>query len=575
MKRAERGASGLDVLAEAHAANMANAANAPLPLLPDTPLPTPFPLDALPPLMRQATEAIAEHVKAPLPLAGFSVLAAATHLAQTRVNAPHLHHVEGMPSSLFLLALGESGDRKSECSRLAFKPIDEAEKTARTAHAATLRDFEAERAKHKRKAGIGFEEAHQAPSDPRTIFSSDASFSKITALFVQGMSYASWSTDEGAQFFGAHNMRPETCAATLGGMVKLFDTGHVERDRASNNLDGSGFAYHRRLSMFLMAQPVAVARSLNDPLLRGQGFLPRFLFAAPDSLAGTRQTTAEELSRSAWADWRLQAFWGRCEDIMASAPCIADEGGVVPPVIPLDDGAQRVWLEFYNQCESEQGPLQMFDALKPFAGRAGELARRVAAVLACFEGEPTITAEGMTQATRLVRYSLEEWARYSGCARIDPTLRMAADLMRWLRHPKRARGWQSFTRDRLGKSGPPAVRPARIRDAVVSLLLEKRHLRATPDGKTLFVALPPADSAETAENPVGPGFSAAEHLRGAADSRPHFTPLAKNPQPSAILRKPTTPIAAASPQHPQIPQHAPPQSELGAPMPLPMPRQRV
>lgn len=525
-----------------------------MPLLPDMAPPTPFPLDALPTLMRQATAAIAEHVKAPLPLAGFSVLAAATHLAQCRVNAPHLHRLDGMPSSLFMLALGESGDRKSECSRLAFKPIDEAEQAARTEHAAVVRDFEGERAKLKGKAREDFDATNQTPPDPRTVFSSDASFSKIAALFVHGMPYASWNTDEGAQFFGSHNMRPETCAATLGGMVKLFDTGHVERDRATNNLDGSGFAYNRRLSMFLMAQPIAVAQSLNDPLLRGQGFLPRFLFAAPESMAGTRQTTADELSRSAWGDWRLQSFWSRCRDVMRTSPNIADDGGITPAVLPMDQGAQQMWLDFYNACESAQGPLQAFATLRPFAGRAGELARRVAAVLACFEGEATITADGMNRATLLVRYSLEEWARYSGCARIDPTLKMAADLMTWLNHPRRAQGWQTFTLDRLGKSGPPAMRSARTRDAVLGVLVDKRHLEAAPDGKTFRTIAPLADSAETAERPVVASFSPAENLRRVADSPEHPAPSVENPQPSAKIRKPQSPVPAAFPHYPQNPQ---------------------
>lgn len=558
LERAERGASALDALADAQ------AANAPVPLLPDAAPPAPFPLDALPILMRQATSAIAEHVKAPLALAGFSVLAAATHLAQSRVNAPHLHREDGMPSSLFMLALGESGDRKSECSRLAFKPIDDAEQAARTAHTATLRDFESERAKHKGTARKAFEDAHQAPPDPRTVFSSDASFSKIAALFVHGMSYASWSTDEGAQFFGSHNMRPETCAATLGGMVKLFDTGHVERDRATNNLDGSGFAYNRRLSMFLMAQPVAVAQSLNDPLLRGQGFLPRFLFAAPDSMAGTRQTTLEELARSAWADWRLQSFWSRCKAIMGSAPTIAEDGSVMPPVLVLDEGARQVWLGFYNDCETAQGPLQMFATLRPFAGRAGELARRVASVFAHFEDEAIITANCMTRATQFVNYSLAEWTRYSGCARIDPTLRTASDLMGWLRHPKRACGWQSFTLDKLGKSGPPALRTARTRDAVVAVLVEKRHLSASRDGKTLFITAHSADGAETAESLVVAGFSSADDLRRGADSCQDSASPAENPQPSAPIRRPQTAVASAFPQHPQNPHSSHAHSESAA-----------
>ncbi len=461
----------------------------PRPLLPDLEAAEPYPIEALPPLMRYATQAIAEHVQAPLALAAQCVIGAAVYLAQTRVNAPHIHNADGMPSSIFLLTLADSGDRKSECRRLAFKKIDEAEAKARTNHRQACAEVMTMADGLKGKQLETFMAEHPLPSDPRTQYS-DATFEPIAGAFIRGMPAATWDTDEGGQVLGGASLKADTRAATLGGLVKAFDTGSFERTRSQGNMEGSGFAYHRRLSLHLLAQAVTVADALADPLLRGQGFLPRFLFASPTSIAGTRFLTAEQLGRKAYTDPRLQRYWARCEAIAATTQAIDHETGEVkPPVLHLTPEAEQDWLEFYNEVEGEQSPLGKFTNLRPFAGRAGEIARRLAAVFACFEGKTEIDDECMTRAAAIVRHSLSEWRRYTDSVVPDPLLQQAAALMEWLCDPRRADDWQEFHRDKLGKSGPPTTRKsARERDRLLAVLAVHHHL-LTADGKHFSINL--------------------------------------------------------------------------------------
>ena len=474
----------------------------PRPLLPDLEAAEPYPIEALPPLMRDATRAIAEHVQAPLALAAQCVIGAAVYLAQTRVNAPHIHNADGMPSSIFLLTLADSGDRKSECRRLAFKKIDEAEAKARTNHRQACAEVMTMADGLKGKPLETFMAEHPLPADPRTQYS-DATFEPIAGAFIRGMPAATWDTDEGGQVLGGASLKADTRAATLGGLVKAFDTGSFERTRSQGNMEGSGFAYHRRLSLHLLAQAVTVADALADPLLRGQGFLPRFLFASPTSIAGTRLLTAEQLGRKAYTDPRLQRYWARCEAIAATTQAIDHETGEVkPPVLQLTPEAEQDWLEFYNEVEGEQSPLGKFANLRPFAGRAGELVRRLAAVFACFEDKTEIDDECMTRAAAIVRHSLSEWRRYTDSAASDPRLQQAAALMEWLRDPSRADDWQEFHRDKLGKSGPPTTRKsARERDRLLAVLAAHHHLLTT-DGKHFSInrALEAEDFEETAES---------------------------------------------------------------------------
>lgn len=530
---------------------------APKPLLPDTAPPTHYPLDALPYVLRGAVEAIVEHAMVPAAIAGQCVIGGGTHLTQTRINAWHPKgKPEGALCSLFMLSLFDSGEGKSSARDLAFKTIDEAEKDARARHRQACAEIETMAAGLKGKAREEFLAAHPLPPDPKTQYS-DATFEPLVGDFIRGKAAASWDTDEGGQMLGGHSLKADTVAATLGGLTTAFSSGKFERTRSRGNLEGSGVAYNRRLSIHLMAQAVTVAEALSNPLLVGQGFLARFLLAAPDSLAGTCFITIESLQRSAYKDPRLQAYWSRCEEIAASPEYIDPETGeVAPPVLELDAAAKQVWVDFRNEIESERGPLGKFTGLKPFAARGAEQALRLSAVLGCFEGVKLIDANCMRRACMLVRYSLDEWLRYINAGANGPEMKLAAELMSWLRAPKNKEKWKEFHINEMGKSGPPAIRMAKVRDKVLTILLKHHHLLSS-DGKQ-FKINPIAEVADSAETQQPCGYATAEELRKVAEVAPFRRAVhpasAALPQTSAELPHAEAKHLHGLPQNPQNPQ---------------------
>ena len=485
----------------------------PLPLLPELTKAAPYPIDHLPQTMSAAAKAIAYHVQAPIELAAQCVIGAAVYLAQSRINAPHIYKPNGIPASMFMLTLADSGDRKSGCRELAFKTVDETEKEAKQSHLSECEQITRFADGMKGKAARdNYLAENPLQPDPRTQFS-DATFEPIAGAFIRGMAAASWDTDEGGQMLGGSSLKADTRAATLGGLVKAFDSGSIERTRAGGNAEGSGFAYNRRLSIHLLAQQVTVAAALSDPLLKGQGFLPRFLFASPESIAGTRLLSAERMQEKAYSDSRLQRFWERCKAIQAVLPAIDTETGEVkPPVMQMTDEANAVWMKFYNEAEREQATLGEYAEIKPFAARSGELARRLAAVLAYFEGKAEIDTDIMASACAIVRHSLSEWVRYMGSAIPNQKLVQAAALMKWLT----AKGWFEFHRDKLGAQGPTKGK-AKLRDELLAVLLEHHHL-LSGDGKQFRISpLCSADSAESAEPQQHQGFASAERVQRSAE----------------------------------------------------------
>jgi hypothetical protein len=463
----------------------------------------PYPTASLPATMRDAVRATARCVAAPEALAAQCFIAAGAYLAQTRVNAPHVSNPAGMPCTLFQLALADSGDRKSECYRLAFKTITEAERIARDGYAAEAAEFRSMQEGLSPKALKEFLASHTAPFNPRTLYT-DSTFEKIAGDFIQGMPSGAWFTDEGGSILGGHSMKADTVTASLGGLVKLFDNGQAERDRMG--ADASvGIAYDRRFSVHMMAQEPTVREALNNPLLQGQGFLPRFLMSSAPSIAGTRFISVDSLKTNAYQSAAVQRFWERCKEIALLKSHAGIDGAVKPPVIELTPEALEVWIEFYNRIEGEQDSLGEYGgALKPFASRSGELARRLAAGFALFDGESAISAKTMTAACEVADHSLCEWARYLGSNAAESNdNRKALELFGWIK----AKGLQTFHRDQLGREGP-ARRNAKLRNKLLTVLCEAHWLR-TADSKK-FEVNPRAESADSAEPLKPQGLASAD-----------------------------------------------------------------
>ena len=453
-----------------------------------------YPVEAFPAIARDAIQAIAWHVQAPMGLAGQCVLGTMAYIAQIHVNAPDLHKPEGMPCSLFILTEGASGDRKSACHDLADKVIKERERLMLEEYAEDMRIYHAQ---------LNDPECKDNPTEPRNpkaIFT-DATIESIVCAFVEsGVINGAWISDEGGHFFGGATMKGDTMKNALSVLVKFFDKGMADRFRSKSNTNGSGTVYDVRLMFNLLGQREVLREALTDPLLRGQGFLPRFIFAAPQSLAGDRPLTRERMRSKSYADARLQRFWEHYGNLLPDpAMPVGDitnlaayDGVLVRPVLELDDAAADVWLEFYNHTERLQKAESKYEYMRPFAGRAGELARRVAAVFACFEQKDLIDEAAMRGACAVVQYSLDEWLRYADAAQLSVADQQAQRLEIWLISECKKQGVTSLARAHVMQFCPmTALRKAKALNAALKLLCDAQRVRSEVQGRKQMIAVNP------------------------------------------------------------------------------------
>ncbi|WP_180002763.1 MULTISPECIES: DUF3987 domain-containing protein [unclassified Acinetobacter] len=452
----------------------------------------PYPIHALPPLAQEAVRAISEHVQSPIAMTAQCVIGAMSHIAQAKVNAPHPFNAHGEPCSLFLLTEGQSGSRKSTSRNLADQAIIKHERKQYEAYRQELEQWKSGQAGLPKKDREAYCAENPPPNDPSTLYS-DITLESIAGLFIDGvLNNASIASDEAGQFFGGHSMKADTRNQALGGYAKLFDDGFVERTRSKSNLNGSGRAYDVRLTFNLQGQHEVLAEALKDPVLRGQGFLPRFILTIPENLAGTRLQDAIYRNKNASTDHRLIAYWTRCEYLLDDCPHVKSEDELHNGryVLPMNDEAREIDAAFYNMFEELQGKGKRYEYLQAFASRASQLARRLATVFAYFEGLQWIDAKTLKGACEVVKHSLNEWAMY---ADIEVKTETEAErLIKWIAKKCNEQKTDRIAYSNMQTSCPrPMQKNKNLLEMVIEQLIDSNHIKIESIGRTRYVVIHP------------------------------------------------------------------------------------
>lgn len=420
------------------------------------------------------------------------VIGAMSHIAQSYVNAPDKHNPQGEPCSLFLLTEGQSGSRKTTSRKLADKAIIEHERKQYDLYRRDLEQWKSGQAGLNKKDRETYSVENPPPHDPSTIFT-DITLESIAGLYVDGIiKNASISSDEAAQFFGGHTMKSDTRNHALGSYTKLFDYGTVERTRSKSNLNGSGRAYDVRATFNLQGQHEVLSDALKDPVLRGQGFLARFILTIPENLAGSRLQDTSHQTNNPHLDHRLIAYWTRCAYLLDDCPQ-PQTGHELHDgrfVMSMNEQAKQIDLAFYNEVERLQAKGQRYEYLQAFASRASQLARRLATVFAYFEGQHEIDATILSGACDIVRHSLGEWSRYAEIESKEEN--EAQKLLKWLMKKCAEQQVDRINYSNVQTSCPrPMQKNGKLLEMIIQQLEDSNYLRVEANGKKRLIVLNP------------------------------------------------------------------------------------
>ena len=447
-----------------------------------------FPLSALGETLEPAARGIIDLVKAPPSLAASSLLAVSSLAVQTHANvflpAPGM----SAPTSLFLMPIAESGDRKSKVDGFAKIPVEEFEQECSRQHAEDYKEFvearelwEFDCAEAKKQAKgdrnafrnlralVGPEP--EPPLAPASILDAGATIEGLFKAFREGRPSLAMLSDEAGEFVGGHATSDKAIIRSLAGLNKNWDGTPLRRNRASEAPQRPLFG--RRLTFGAMVQPSVVEGLLSNPLAKGSGFLARFLKSRPDTLQGTRfQTEPDAASRPA-----IAAYSSRILELLRSEPNYIDgpRSGLNPRVLKLTPAATSIWLDLADQIERELKPGSgKYAPVKEFGAKLLEHITRIAGVLAVVDDPDTmsIDLDVLERAATIGAFFIEEELRITNGAAVPPELQRAEKLRVWL---------NSYDEDFIGAShllthGPSELRTSSLVREAIGILVNEGWL---------------------------------------------------------------------------------------------------
>ena len=475
-----------------------------------TPLdPLPYPVDALPPMLREAVLEVQAFVQAPAALVACSALSTLSVAAQGLVNVRRDAQLVG-PVSLYVLAVAESGERKTTCDRILGAALREWERDRtraaapeQAAHASATAVLQAKRdglleaIRRKRRDGHDTAEdeaalnelaasAPQAAPVPRLLYA-DATPEALSHALASGWPSGAVMSAEAGAVFGAHGMGYETIMRNLALLNVLWDGGEIAIDRRSKP---SFRLRDRRLTFGLMVQPEALRGFLDraGTLPRGSGFIARFLIAWPASTQGTRSYRPAPASMPG-----VERFGLRIRELLDTPLCTHADGGLQPPELTLSPAAHSAWVEAHDRFERALAAGGDLADIRDVAAKAAENVARLAAnfqVLAHGPGE-VIDADAICDAATVIGWHLHEARRLLSELDSSTDFAAAIRLDDWLIAEARRTGDHRIPTPRVYQRGPRCVREAKTMKAALATLTERGRALMQEDRQRRFVVVNP------------------------------------------------------------------------------------
>lgn len=464
------------------------------------PGPPPYPLEAFHHIVRNAALEVLRHVQAPDALTGMAFLTAMSVSCQGLVDVM-LPTDQVRPVSINLLAVADSGERKSALDSLVAAPMYAHDEARATQYEAEECEYGAEltywetvnsgirsQIRELTKAGdstehlriVLKEHAKEAPAKPRLrqiMRQNITERAMMDVLKGDGESIA-LMTDEGQVVFkgGAMNQLGLRNKGWDGARMLVFD-------RA---VAGSIIARNPRVTVAIMTQWEIFEEFVekHGKAARGSGHWARYLVGKPASTQGMRfMSHADPI----WV--HLPVFHERETELLDEYARRIDAGKVDRKLIEFSPEAKSRWIELVNQTEAMIQPWGYLSDIKDFASKAMEIAGRVAAQMHHFtKQEGKITVDTLQRAVRIMEWHLHEFKRiFSQQFEIPRIQREMQVLIRYLHSNYWMHGSRKALRNDVLREGP--YQQKKRFDPVLNELRSQGYVAVSPDLESKSKAL--------------------------------------------------------------------------------------
>ena len=465
-----------------------------------------YPIDSLPEAVRCAVLEVAGFVKAPIPLIATSALAALSLTIQAHTDVQRAEKLHG-PCSLFMLAIADSGERKSTCDGFFTKAIrdyeareQEAAKPLIVAYKSEHAAWEAKRSGLKEKIKALAKDGKPSMAQERELHDLDRAqpisprvprliHGETTPEALQFELAKEWPSggvisSEAGSVFGGHGMGADSVMRNLAVLNQLWDGATLLIGRRSSE----SFAVRgARLTMALQVQEATIRAFFANTkgLARGTGFLARFLISYPVSTQGTRYFS------EAPANWpALATFNDQLTAILNRQAPVDDDGALTPAMLTLSPEAKAAWVSFHDAIESMLPTGGELYDVRDVASKTADNAARLAALFHTFAGNiGPIDLEAMEAAANVTAWHLSEARRFLGELVMPAELANPTRLEKWLIEYCKRKDTDKVPTRELQQYGPGGLRDKVTYTAAVQELAELGRARLVQDGKRRLIQI--------------------------------------------------------------------------------------
>lgn len=422
-------------------------------------------------------------------IAAHSILAAAALACQAHRNI----EMDGRkkPISLFLLTVGESGERKSAADSVSLrmhrayevglsKASEEALHQFKIDHQSwkktqtdVLRNNKTQEDRKKELAKLGKEP--EPPLSPNILIE-EPTYEGLVKLLHEGQPSVGLFSDEGGRFIGGHGMSTDNALKTASGISKLFDDGTATRVRAG---DGALLLRGKRISMHLMMQGVVAEQVYSNRILSEQGLLARCCVVWSESRIGSRKYQSVDINK---AD-DIVAYNNRIRELLQKEKPLADEmrNTLNPSSLRLTPEAKELWIKYHDELDKEAAAEGKLEAVRALAIKMPDHVLRIAGVFTVFEDDKAdfIQARTVANAMHLGNFYLEEALRIHGLSATDEDLVAAQKVLDWLQEKEK----HTFYLAMIYQNSP--IKKLRSKEAatnIIAILEDHNWVTPLPDG---------------------------------------------------------------------------------------------
>lgn len=398
--------------------------DAPDPLTPREP----FPVAALPPVMRDYSADYARVMGCPVEYAALPMLAVAAG-AIGMARTLRLRETWCVPSLLWLAIVGPSAAGKSPPMRAVLEPLRRRQRAAfrnhsdaMESHAAAMAEYDMLLAQWKKSKGIG--DPPVAPVPPACVRYTvdDATMEALCAVLAENPKGVLLTKDELGGWL--ESMDAYRDAGDVQRWLSIYDADDLTVDRR-RGVPPVLHVSRAGVSIIGGVQPGILQRLMTRERLES-GLMGRLLIASPDPVPA--RWTDADVSPS------VRDAWAATVDALCDLSMDTDaDGEPVPVAMDLQPDARAAWIAWHDAIAAEA--LRADGATQAALGKLREYAARLAMVLALARDPAATTVDGdaMAAGITLARFFAAEARRWYGGMDSTPEAAALTDLIRLIR----------------------------------------------------------------------------------------------------------------------------------------------